>query len=123
MSRPHSEHPVSEVSQGRLLKRASSSGGGSGSSSRRSFRFCRNVGGMPPRAAGAAQPKPAFEVGARLCQHSAYTARLWAVLRARLRWGRLGNLLRRARWAVRFRETYMMPRMVLRWVKRWDPML
>ena len=72
---------------------------------------------VPPVIPGV--PRRWAVLARRYCEFVAKSAQVWAVTRARVRWARLGRLLRRARWAIRYREENFVPRFVLTFVKRW----
>jgi len=72
---------------------------------------------VPPVIPGV--PRRWAVLARRYCEFVAKSAQVWAVTRARVRWARPGRLLRRARWAIRYREENFVPRFVLTFVKRW----
>lgn len=48
-------------------------------------------------------------------------AKMYMAARARRIWGRLGNLLKRHSWVVRYRQINFIPHYALKWVKGWRP--
>ena len=55
----------------------------------------------------------------RLITSAAREARAFAVCILRKRWGRLGNLLRRHRWAIEYRGRNFVPVWYTAVIKRW----
>ena len=54
-----------------------------------------------------------------ICEGAQKAAKQVMVVRARRIWGRLGNTLKRSKWAIEYREEYLIPSVIQRWVKVW----
>ena len=54
-----------------------------------------------------------------ICEDAQKAAKQVMVARARRIWGRLGNTLKRSKWAIEYRDEHLIPSVVQRWVKIW----
>ena len=52
-------------------------------------------------------------------RHVQVETRTFMVERVRRIWGRLGNVIRRHRWCINYRDLNMTPVRLMAWVKRW----